>query len=183
MRSLANERDQVALDADGAADRRREAGAVEEHRALLDVQLEICEGAVQPAGGGGRAVKVDAARGEAVGQRDATGVLQPANVVSGQIACAGRGPDQASPEPRALLIGPIDEADPDRRRDAGAAELAHRLERGQQSERTVEPTAIRDRIDVRADDQELVALAGDRSPEVAGLVSLRLEPGLARASR
>ena len=179
VRGLTEERDQVALDADGAAHRAMPDGS--SSRSTGPCSMCSSRYATAPSsrtGGGGRAVKVDAARGEAVGQRDATGVLQAANVVSDQIACAGGGPDQASSEPRALLIGPIDEPDADRRPDAGAAQLPHRLERGHRSERTVEPTAIGDCIDVRSDDQELVALAGDFGPQVACLISLGLETGL-----
>ena len=79
---------------------------------------------------------------------------------------AGGGAEQAAPEARALLVGPVDQAQPDRALPVGVR--AQRLERGHEPERAVEPAAGRHGVDVRADDHEAVLLAREVGPHVAG---------------
>ena len=112
----------------------------------------------------------------ASGQRDALGVLEVADRVGFQRAGGGGRAEQAAAEARALLVGPVDQLQRDRRRLALVR--AQHLDRGQQPEAAVEPAAVRHGVDVRADDDDLLALARDRRPQVPGDVALDGRVGL-----
>jgi hypothetical protein len=155
VRRLPREAHEVALVAERAADRRRQPPRVEQHRALLDVQLEVSEDAVEPRGGRAGAVEVDAAGRERVLQPHAVAVAQVADVVGVELARDGRRAEQASPEAGALLIGPVDEPHGDLWRLADGGERAQDAERREDPERAVEPAAGRHRVDVRAHDDDL----------------------------
>ena len=174
MPGLPLERDEVARQADRAADRRGEAAGVQEDRPLLDVQLDGGQRAVEARGRAGRGVEVHAARGEGVLQAGALAVEEIADVVGIEGAGGGRGAEEAAAEARALLVGPVDEADLDRRRRVRGGQRAHDAERGEEAERAVEPAAGRDRVDVRPDDDEALrrAVARQRGPDVPRRVAL-----------
>ena len=90
-----------------------------------------------------------------VGERDALVVLEVAHGVGLERARGGGGAEQRAPEARALLVGPVDQLQRDRRRLALVA--AEDLERRAHAEAAVEPAAVRHGVDVRADDDDLVA--------------------------
>ena len=66
----------------------------------------------------GTFVEVDVVAGDDVLEPLALAVLEVAHLVDVERAGAGRGAEQAAAEARALLVGPVDEAQPDRRRVA-----------------------------------------------------------------
>ncbi len=175
VRRLTGESHEVPLDADGAAHGTRQPTAVEQYRPLLDVELEIRDGSAQPFRGGRRLIEIDPADRQRVAQRHALRVSQVADLVRVERPGARRGAEQTAAEPRALLVRPVDEPHSDRRRRAGAGQLPHRLERGQQPERPVKPAAVGNRVDVRSDDHEALLGTVDAAPQVPGLVTLRLE--------
>ena len=81
VRGLALPGDLVALDAERAEhDAEREVHGLE-HRPLLDVELEIGDGVRELRAGLGRAVEIDAVRGERVRKRDAVRVASPAQLL------------------------------------------------------------------------------------------------------
>ena len=126
--------------------------------------------AFEPRAGVERAVEVDAVRRQRVGQRGAVAVGQPAHGVGLEAPGGGAGAEQAAPEARALLVGPVHELEREPARLRG--ERAQHLEPGDDVQRPVEPAAARHRVQVPADDHELVGLAGRRRPRVARLVGL-----------
>ena len=148
------------------------------------MQLDGGERAVEARGRAGRGVEVDAARGEGVLQAGALAVEEIADVVGIERAGGGRGAEEAAAEARALLVGPVDEADLDRRRRVRGGQRAHDAERGEEAERAVEPAAGRDRVDVRSDDDEALrrAVARQRGPDVPGRVVLHIRSPPARSS-
>ncbi len=109
MRVRAREADAVALDAERAEHDAERLVLALEHRALLDVQLEVGDGALELARGVGCAVEVDAVVGERVRQGHAVAIGQAAHRVRVERACRGARAEQAAPEPRPLLVGPVDE--------------------------------------------------------------------------
>ena len=76
MRGLAPPRDPVPLDAEGAEHRAERQVHRLEHRALLDVQLEIGRRMLELRARLQGAVEVDAVLAERVGQRHAVAVLE-----------------------------------------------------------------------------------------------------------
>ena len=84
VRGLSDERHEVSLDAHRSTHRAGQAAAVEQHRPLLDVKLEVGHGSPQPLNGGGRIVEVDSTFGETVNQRDAVRILQPTYVIGAE---------------------------------------------------------------------------------------------------
>ena len=82
--------------------------------------------------------------------------------------------EQAAAEPRALLVGPVDEANSDWR-IAVARDAAEHLGGRDEVQHPVEPAAVGDRVDVAADEHGAIRLPPQRPPLVAGLVGLVLE--------
>ena len=163
---LAAELDQIPLVPERAADRRGQPPGVEQHRALLDVQLEVGERAIEALAGGRRLVEIHVALRERVLQPRAVGVAQVAHVVRVERPRGGGRAEQAAAEARPLLVGPVDEPDRDRRRRPGG-QRPDGAERGRDPERAVEPPARGHRVDVRADDHEPLALPSELGPDVA----------------
>ena len=133
-----------------------------------------------------RGVEIDLACGQRVGQRGPIGVGERAHVGGHQGPGGRRGPDQAAAEPRALLVGPVDEAHADGQRAAATLQLSHDLEGGEQAEDAVQPAAVGDGVDVRADDQEPVGFAVDaahRLPAASVWGSRPISSSLARSHR
>ena len=118
VRRLAAEGDLVALDAERAEhDAERQAERLE-HRALLDVQLEVGGGVLELAARLERVVEVDAVRRRATsGSAFPSASLPRAQLVLvGHRAGGGARAEQRAPEARALLVGPVDEPHGRRRR-------------------------------------------------------------------
>ena len=125
-----------------------------EHRALLDVQLEVGGGALELRPGLERPVEIDAVLAQRVGQRDA--VRGPSSWRSSSWsaidpAAALRAEERAA-EARALLVGPVDEPDRHRRRPL-LGDTPQHLDRRHDVQAAVEPAAVRDRVDVAAEQQ------------------------------
>ena len=126
MAGLAGEGDRVALDAEAADHGRGGLARLLQARALLDVQLEV-GGDVGQLGLAHR-VEVDVVLLQRVRERDALVVLEVADRVGVERARGGGRAEQAAAEARALLVGPVDQLQRDRRRLALVA--AQHLERG-----------------------------------------------------
>ena len=148
------QRDARALDAERAEhDAERQVERLQ-HRALLDVQLEVGGGVLELRPRLERAVEVDAVLAQRVGQRDAVAIVQLRAARPGPPSspAAARRAEQRAPEARALLVGPVDE--PDRhRRLALLGDPAQHLDAGHHVQAAVEPAAVRDRVDVAADQE------------------------------
>jgi hypothetical protein len=140
---LAGEAEAVALVADRPAHRGDGDALGLQHRALLDVELQV---GAQPLAASLRladAVEVDAVLGDHLAQHAAVRVAQLARRRGVQGARHGRASEQAAPEARALLVGEVDQGHAVR----GAAQ---HLQRGHHAQRAVEPPAAGDGVDVRA---------------------------------
>jgi hypothetical protein len=132
-------------------------------------------------------LEVDAEPAERVGQPDAVAIDQAPRLVEVEVAGAGRGSEQAPPEPRTLLVGPVDQAHRDRRPAAVLrVDAPQDLHPGEHVEAAVQPAAVRHRVHVAADQERAVGLAGERRPGVPGGIvvdldrerlELRAEPG------
>ena len=146
-----------------------------EHRALLDVQLEVGGGVLELRARVERAVEVDAMLGERGRQGDAVGVAPLAQLVLVCHRTGGRaGAEQRAAEARTLLVGPVDEAHGDRRL-ALRGQAPQHLDAAHDVEAAVEPAAVRHRVDVPADEQRPLGCAAQREPLVACLVDLLLD--------
>ena len=171
MGALAGEADDMALDAVGPEHDRQ--GQVEalEHRALLDVQLQVGGRAGELPAGVSRALEVDSVLGQHVGQRRAGGVAQAPEEIRVEALRDGARAEQAAAEAEALLVGPVDE--PDRRgRPPVRRQPPQHLETAQHVQAAVEPAPVRDRVEVAADHHGALGGSRERRPEVAGLVGL-----------
>ena len=164
----------LALDALRAGDRADAEALVLEHRALLDVHLDVGLDVGHAGAGAVEVLDVDAVLAEHVGQRVALLVGQPAQHVDVERADRRRRAEQAAAEAGALLVGPVDEGDGHRRRALGG-ERAQQFEAGHHAQRTVEPAALGHAVEVAADDEHLRALAAQHGPQVAGLVGVDLD--------
>ena len=111
VRGLPVEDDAVTLDADGAEHRADGETLALEHRALLDVQLEVGADVLEPRAGLVRAVELDAVLAHDVLEPLATGVDEIAHGIRIEGAGDRRAAEQAAPEARALLVGPVDQRD------------------------------------------------------------------------
>ncbi len=117
MGGLPTPGDPVALDAERPEDDAERETEALEHRALLDVQLEVRGGGVELGACCERGVEIHAVRGQRGGERGALAVRQLAQLVLvGHRARGGARPEETAPEARPLLVGPVDEPDRDRRR-------------------------------------------------------------------
>ena len=111
-----------------------------------------------------------------VRERDAVGVgqLPELDLVAHRARGRARA-EQRAAEARAFLVGPADE--PDRyRRPPLFRDPPQHLGAGDDVQRAVEPAAVRHRVEVPADDQRPLGVAGQRPPLVARLVELHLDP-------
>ena len=153
-----------------------------QNRTLLDVELEVGGGVLELASSFEGGVEIDIEAGDCVGQRDALSVLAlPQLVLVGHRGGGRRRAEQRAAEARALLVGPVDEPDGDRRRPL-LGDPAQDLDAGHHVERSVEPAAVRDRVDVPADQQRPFRVARQREPLVAGRVDLLLGTGTVELS-
>ena len=177
---LAGEHRHVALDAAGSQHGRGRFTEALQHRPLLDVQLEVRAGAAQALAGLGHPVQVHVVAGDHVLEALPLAVAQVADVVDLERARARRGAEEAASEARALLVGPVDQPQPDRGR-VPIGMRAQRLDRGEDPEGAVQPAAGRHRVHVRADDDEAVALPRQLGPEIAGGVDRDLDRQLVQA--
>ena len=87
-----------------------------EHRALLDVRLDVGARAAQLGARLAGAVELDVVARHHVLEPLAVAVAQVAHLVGVERAGAARRAEQAAPEARALLVGPVHEPQPDGRR-------------------------------------------------------------------
>jgi hypothetical protein len=174
VRGLAAPDDPVPLDAERAEDDTERQLQRLEHRSLLDVQLEVggCVRELRPRIE--RGVEVDAESPDRLGQRRAVGVLQRTQVVLvGHRAGSGRGAEEGAAEAGALLVGPGDEPD-GQRRLALLGDPAQHLGGGDDVERAVEPAAVGDRVEMPAEDERALVGAAQRPPLVAGRIEALL---------
>ena len=161
MAGLAGERDRVALDAEAADHRRGGLARLLQARALLDVQLEV-GGDVGQLGLAHR-VEVDVVLLQRVRERDALVVLEVADRVGVErarrrrMSRAGERPKRAPSSSAQSISFSV---------TAGVSPLCARRtsSAAQHAEAAVEPAAVRHGVDVRADDDDLVAARPGSSP-------------------
>ena len=175
MRGLAAEGDLVPLDTERSQhDPEREPHRLE-HRPLLDVQLEVRGGVLQLRARLERPVELDAVLGSASGSATPVRVAPlPQLVLVVHRARRRRRAEQRAAEARALLVGPVHQPD-GRRRLPVLGEPPHHLHPGHHVQAAVEPAAVRDRVDVPADQHRPLRRPAQRPPLVARLVELVLE--------
>ncbi len=153
VRRLAAPGDARALDAERPEhDAERQLERLE-HRPLLDVELQVGARPLELRAGLERAVELDAVLAERVGQRDAVAVCELAELVLvAHRPGRRRGAEERPAEPRTFLVGPVDEADRDRRR-ALRGDPAQHLGGGEHVEAAVEPAAVRHRVQMAAENE------------------------------
>ena len=161
MRGLSVEGDRVALDAESAEDSPEWAIEIEKDRALLDVQLEIGSGVLEFFAALFYFFEIDSVFGERGGKRDALFVFEPASLFHVEMTGAGGRTEQTFAEARSFFIGPIDEPHRDRRPAVMLRmDSPKNLDAGEGVETTVEPAAVRNGINVAADQQRPPRFAG-----------------------
>ena len=173
MRRLPDEADPVALDADGAKHRAQRQIHGLEHRALLDMQLQIGGGALESPRRRADAVQVHTVVADRVLQTNALTVGQVAHGLWVHRSGGRARAKQAAAKARALFIGPVHQAKGDGR-DALGGDPAQDLEPGHDAQAAVEPAAVRHGVQVTADQQLTIRPAAQCHPEIGGLVQLTL---------
>ena len=167
---LPGEAKHVALDAEGPEHHARRLPHRFEHRPLLDVQLEIRPRVdrLQLTVRVEHPVERDPVFRERIDQPRALPICQLAHLLDLQAPGGGRRPEQAATEPSAFFVRPVHELQ--RHRRPGARVHPQRLEGRHHTEAAVEPSAIRHRVEMAADDDGLWRRAGHRHPVVAGRI-------------
>ena len=177
---LAGEHRQVTLHAEGPEHGRRRLALALEHRALLDVALDVGAGAAQLGARLAGAVEVHVVARDHLLEALAVAIAQVAHLVGVERASTARRPEQAAAETGALLVGPVHEPQAYRRRPALGLG-AERLDGREHAQRAVEPATRRHGVHVRADDHEAVALARHGRPQIAGGVHVHLHRQLVQS--
>src|SRR5262245_33874322 len=178
MRDSAADLETQALHPDAPVHRRGLEALGLQDRALLDVELEVGVETLEPGAGVQHPIELHAvlrqhlSRGASVG---VPGVRQLAGVEG---AGGGGAPEQAAPEARSLLVGPVHQRERPRRSGMRARPRPHHTEPSHDAEGPVEPTTVRDRVDVRPQCERRVGPAGQVGPSVPRLVDLRVEADL-----
>ena len=177
VRRLAAPGDPMALDSEGAEDDAEREVERLENGSLLDVQLEVGGRRLQLTPCVEGVVEVDAVLGQSRGQRDAVAVRElPQLVLVGHRTGRSARPEEAAAEARALLVGPVDEAHGDGGRPF-TCDPAHDLHAGHDVQRAVEPTAVRDRVDVTPDEDCPFRVSAEGEPLVPRFVDLLFDAG------
>ena len=163
--------DGVALDAESPEHRPERPIEIEQDRALLDVQFQISGCVRQLFAALLHLFEIDPVLFERGGKGDALFVAQRARFIHVEMAGAGGRSEKAFAKSRAFLIRPIDETDCYRwpavvlRIDA-----AKNLDAGQGVQTAIEPAAVRDGIDVSADEERPGRFTPQRRPKVPGFI-------------
>ena len=171
VRVGAGEAQPVALDAEAAEhDAERQAEPLQ-HRALLDVQLEVGGGAGRAARGprrrgrgrrrGRRARRAATTPSRSVRPRTASGSSVPAQALDPSRLRPKRAPSSSAQSTSLTVTARCSPASA--RSTSSAADHA---------ERPVEPAAVGHRVEVAADDHEALGVAGQRRPRVARRVAI-----------
>ena len=122
-----------------------------EHRALLDVELEVRRRRGELRVRVERVIEVDAACCERIGERDAVAVGEAAQLLLvAHRPGGGRGAEERAPEARPFLVGPVDEPY-GHRRGSLLGDPPEHLRARDDVEAAVEPAAVPHRVDVAAD--------------------------------
>ena len=176
MRGLAAEGDRVALDAERAEhDAERQVERLE-HRALLDVQLEVGGGVLELAAaprsrGRGRRRARASASGSATPSRSAScrssswSGIEPAAALEPNRLRPKRAPSSSAQSTSRTVTG-------------GSPSSAMRRSTstpGEHVQAAVEPAAVRHRVHVPADQERALGRAARACPQVAGRVDLDLD--------
>src|SRR5918997_3755198 len=140
---------------------------------LLDVQLDVRCGVLELPVGLVHPVELHAVLAQSVGERYAIPVFEVAHFVRVENVGGGARPEQAPPEPRALLVRPVHEPQGDGALLRG--EDPHDLQRGDGVEGAVEPATLGDGVYVPAEEDGLLRVAWGGGPEVPRLVPLDLD--------
>ncbi len=179
VRRLAGEGQQLALDAGAAGDRGARQSLGLEHRALLDVQLQVAAEALQAPAGLERPLEGDAVVREHLADRPAVAVGQRREGVRIETAGEGRAAEQAAAESRALLVGAVEQGKGPRRPLPAPGPGPEDTESGGHPEAAVEPASGRHRVEMGAERQRRLPLALEIGPEISRLVALRRQADLA----
>ena len=118
VRGLAAEPEAVALDPGAAADRGGPQALRLEHRPLLDVQLEVGGEPPLAARRLRREIQIDAVLRQHLGEPAALAIAQVPHLGGVEGPRERGAAEQAAPEARALLVGPVDQRQGPRRADA-----------------------------------------------------------------
>ena len=158
MRRLAAPGDPVALDAERAEHRAERQVERLEHGPLLDVQLQVGGRVLQLRARVERRVEVDAvlAASRPAARRRRASLQRAQLVLVRHRAGGGRRAEERAPEAGALLVGPVDEPHGQRRR-ALLRDPPQHLGCGDDVQAAVEPAAVRNRVDMAAEHERLLA--------------------------
>ena len=195
MRLLAMESNCVALYALGAEHHAQRQPHAFEDRSLLNMQLQVGRGVGPLHARIPDPLHVDMALAQSIFQADAVAVCSAAIGLYGVGPGKCGGTEEAAAEARALLVGPIHQANGDRRFAVVVlCQAAQHLETGEDPEAAVQPSAVGDGVQMAAEDEGAIGFAAQRRPGVSrgiqvvlhrqlGQLALkpgaRLEPGFA----
>ena len=171
MRGLPVEGNGVALDAESPEHRPERPIQIEQDWTLLDVQFQVSGCVLQFFAALLHFFEIDPVLFQGGGKGDALFVAERARFIHVEMAGAGGRSEKTLAESRPFLIRPIDETD----RDRGPAvvlrmDAAKNFDGGQRVQTAVEPAAVRDGIDVSADEERLRRFAAQGCPKVPGFI-------------
>ena len=175
MRGLAAKSDGMPLDAERPEHRAERQIEIEQHRSLFDVQFQIGRGAREFLAAFLHAFEFDPVFLQRLRKRDAALILERARFVQSRL------PEQAD-EPKRLLPkrAPSSSAQStSRTRDWRPAVILRvnspqNLHPGERIQATIEPAAIRHRINMPADEERFLRFAAQGRPKISGFVAMRL---------
>ncbi len=175
VRGLTAEREAVSLHPGRSAHRGHGHALPVEHRALLDVQLQV--GAGGPRGAAAAPAmepRSTPCSASAVAMATPPASLRPSRDVGIERPGHGRAAEEAAPEARPLLVGEVHQG-----HAVGRALVrghAQHLQRRHHAEGAVEPAAPGHGVDVRSHGDAPLTLARQPGPEVGRLVALHRHP-------
>jgi len=166
VRRLPTEGHPVTLDAHRSGHGADRQALPFQHRPLLDMRFQVSAGTADLLPRLVQAIEVDTMLGDHVTEPQTTGIGELADFGHVQRSRHGGGAEQAVPKSGALFIGPFHQRERARQRPT-RRQAAENLHRTHDAIRAIEPTAVRDRVQVGADDHNPIAGAGQPRPLVA----------------
>jgi hypothetical protein len=166
VRRLPAEGHPVAFDADRSGHGADRQALPFQHRPLLNVRLQVSLGATDLLPRLVQAIQVDAVLGDHITEPQPSGIGKLADFGHVQRSRHGGRAKQAVPESGAFLVRPFHQRERARQRPA-RRQSAQDLHRAHDAVGAVEPAAVRDRVQVRADDHDPAAATRQPCPLVA----------------
>ena len=168
MARLAFHLHQTSLHTEDSVERGKADARRFEQRSLLDVQLGARYELAANIASRQCRLQIDAVRAYDIDKAGTGVVLQLSDFVDLERSRNSSGAEEAAAEPCALLVGPVDDAHPDRQLHTVAVQTPDHLGARYHAEGAVEPTPVRNRVEVATQHDPLGPLAGEGHPQISG---------------